>query len=103
MLRKILGLKLTDKIENKKIKDTVQTRCMGYICMKIKMKCAGRMAREKILRSTLTTWIPFQNKRKRERPAIRWVDEIRKAVGPQWTSIAQDRKRWKNHASRWAD
>lgn len=110
MLRKILGVKLLDKIENSKIKEMAQTRCMGYICKRIKMKYAGHMAREKNYEKwnlALTTWIPFENKRKKGRPAMRWVDEIRKIVGPQWTSIAQDRKRWRNvtetHASRWAD
>ena len=109
MLRRILGIKLIDKFKNREIKDRAQTRCIGYICKKIKMKYAGHLAREKNpgkWNLALTTCIPYENKRKRGRPAIRWVDEIKKVTGPQWIRVAQDRMRWnvsETHALRWAD
>ena len=54
-----------------------------------------------------TVWTPYEHKRKKGRPAMRWIDEIKRTTGPQWTRAAQNRVSWRKvveaHALRWAD
>lgn len=54
-----------------------------------------------------TTWLPYGQKKKRGRPATRWVDKIIRYVGPHWASNAFDRVHRKKvveaYARRWVD
>ncbi|GFO08757.1 endonuclease-reverse transcriptase [Plakobranchus ocellatus] len=45
-----------------------------------------------------TEWQPMSGRRDRGTPEARWMDDIRRAVGPQWQMKAQDRKKWKTSA-----
>ncbi len=64
---------------------------------KLKFKYMGRMVRkggEKRNRLAIE-WLPCDLKQKRGRPNIKYKDKITRAVGPNWTSIAQNGKWWK--------
>ncbi|GFO17824.1 endonuclease-reverse transcriptase [Plakobranchus ocellatus] len=56
---------------------------------------AGQIAREKDNRWTkrCIEWQPRSGRRDRGRPEVRWMDDIRKAAGPQWQRKAQDRRK----------
>lgn len=66
------------------------------------------MAREKNDKLNLrsTVWGPYDRKRKRGRPAVRWLDEILKEMGPDWGRKSHNRKEWKlmaeAYAQKWA-
>ncbi|GFO32770.1 endonuclease-reverse transcriptase [Plakobranchus ocellatus] len=55
----------------------------------------GHVAKEKDNRWTkrCTEWQPRAERRDRGRPKVRWMDDIRRAAGPQWQRKAQDRKK----------
>ena len=38
----------------------------------------------------LTDWFPYNDKRNRKRPDIRWRGDIEKFAGKTWQRIAQD-------------
>ncbi|KAI5728658.1 hypothetical protein M8J77_019174 [Diaphorina citri] len=63
---------------------------------KLKWRWAGHVARMGNERwaKKLTEWIPRSHKRTRGRKKIRWYDEMKKNVGPEWQSIARDRQLW---------
>ncbi|GFO28616.1 endonuclease-reverse transcriptase [Plakobranchus ocellatus] len=60
---------------------------------------AGHIAREKDNRWTkrCTEWQRRSGRRDKGRPR-RWIDDIRRAAGPQWQRNAQDRRKWKTSA-----
>ncbi len=86
-----------DKFRNRVIKEIVKKKDIGYIIKKLKFKYVGQMARNKTDKwnKLITEWVPYDRKRKKGRPAIRWLDEIREIGGPQWTIRAQNRADWK--------
>ncbi len=43
-----------------------------------------------IWHSASTFWIPRDRKRKKDRPATRWIDELNKEIGPGWAGTAQN-------------
>ena len=55
----------------------------------------------------LLNWTPYDHKRRRGRPKIRWRDEIRNHVGLAWQRDAKDRTHWEMigeaYAQRWAE
>ena len=55
------------------------------------MKYAGHIARDQNQPEkwnvAAINWIPYGQKRKKGRPATRWVDEIVNRVGPKWMSV----------------
>ncbi|GFO50048.1 endonuclease-reverse transcriptase [Plakobranchus ocellatus] len=84
MERKILGIKLADRVKCSEI---------VHFVAKQKWKWAGHVARLKDSRWTLrvTEWQPRNGKRSRGRQARRWRDDIVKTKGNTWSRDARDR------------
>ena len=97
MERKILGIKITDKIPNEQI--SVKTNILNIIkhITNTKWRWAGHVARMQDNRWTIRTteWQVRKGRRPRGRPKMRWKDDIMKWQGATWTRTAKDRKKWK--------
>ena len=97
MERKILGIKITDKIPNEEI--SVKTNILNIIkhITNTKWRWAGHVARMQDNRWTIRTteWQVRKGRRPRGRPKMRWKDDIMKWQGATWTRTAKDRKKWK--------
>ena len=97
MERKILGIKITDKIPNEEI--SVKTNTLNIIkhITNTKWRWAGHVARMQDNRWTIRTteWQVRKGRRPRGRPKMRWKDDIMKWQGATWTRTAKDRKKWK--------
>ena len=87
MERKMLGLKLKDKIPCSEIIDIIE------YTLKQKWKWAGHIARLNDNRWTkrCTEWQPRRGKRSRGRPSRRWQDDITEKEGTTWIREATDR------------
>ena len=98
MERKILGIKLQDKISNKEIREKTKLNDILRVITKSKWKWAGHVARMTDNRWTIrsTEWQVRDGKRSRGRPKRRWQDDIYKYQGASWTRAAKDRQRWKD-------
>ncbi|GFR63732.1 RNA-directed DNA polymerase (Reverse transcriptase) domain containing protein [Elysia marginata] len=100
MERKMLGLKLTDKISYKEIRNKTQFSDIAQYLAKQKWKWAGHVSRIQDNRWTLrvTEWQPRNGKRLRRRQARRWRDDIVRTMGNTWTREAKDREEWRRGA-----
>ncbi|GFR63148.1 endonuclease-reverse transcriptase [Elysia marginata] len=98
--RKMLGLKLTDKISCKEIRNKTQVSDIVQYIAKQKWKWAGHVARLQDNRWTLrvTEWQPRNGKRSRGRQARRWRDDIVRTMGNAWTREAKEREEWRRGA-----
>ncbi|GFO43775.1 endonuclease-reverse transcriptase [Plakobranchus ocellatus] len=78
MERKILGIKLADRVKCSEIRKRTQIQDIVDFVAKQKWKWAGHVARLKDNRWTLrvTEWQPRNGKRSRGRQARRWRDDI---------------------------
>ncbi len=74
MLRSILGIKLKDKVGNVKIKERSSAIQIGYLIKKLKFKYMGHMARGNVEKWNFRTTVrvPYDLKRKRGRPEIKY-------------------------------
>jgi hypothetical protein len=97
MERKMLGIKLQDKVPNTDIRKQTGTIDMVRNVLKLKWKWAGHLARTQDNRWTkrCTEWQPRKGKRSRGRPPTRWRDDITRTGGTTWMRTARDRKSWK--------
>ena len=100
MERKMLKIKLKDKIPATEIRRKTQVMDIMTYIHRQKWKWAGHTARRTDNRWTkrCTEWQPRTGKRDRGRPATRWMDDIKKIAGPEWQRKAQNRKEWKESA-----
>ena len=98
MERKILGIKLQDKISNKEIREKTKLNDILRVITKSKWKWAGHVARMTDNRWNIrsTEWQGRDGKPSRGRPKRRWQDDINKYQGASWTRAAKDRQRWKD-------
>ncbi|GFO27288.1 endonuclease-reverse transcriptase [Plakobranchus ocellatus] len=84
------------KMLNIKLKDRISTPVINVVqyIQRQKWRKTGYTAREKDNRWTkrCTEWQPRSGRRDRSRPEARWMDDIRRASGPQWQRYAQDRR-----------
>ncbi|GFO41883.1 endonuclease-reverse transcriptase [Plakobranchus ocellatus] len=109
MERKMLNIKLKDRIPTIEIRKKTQVIDIVQYIQRQKWRWAGHIAREKDNRWTkrCTEWQPRSGRRDRRRPEARWMDDIRRAAGPQWQRKAQDRRKWKTSAEgyilQWTD
>ena len=72
-----------------------------YTVRKMKWSWAGHINRLKDNRwtSRVTTWRPYDKKRRQGRPAKRWRDDLDKYWSDTiWQRTAQDRVIWRRHA-----
>ena len=97
MERKMLDLKLKDKIPCAEIRKRTKIIDIIEYTLKQKWKWAGHIARVKDNRWTrrCTEWQPRRGKRSRGRPSRRWQDDITEKEGTTWIRKATDRRRWK--------
>ena len=97
MERKMLDLKLKDKIPCSEIRKRTKIIDIIEYTLKQKWKWAGHIARLKDNRWTkrCTEWQPRRWKRSRGRPSRRWQDDITEKEGITWIRKATDRQRWK--------
>ena len=95
MERKILDLKLKDKIPCADIRKRTKIIDIIEYTLKQKWKWAGHIARLKDNRWTrrCTEWQPRRGKRSRGRPNRRWQDDITEKEGTAWIRKATDRRR----------
>ena len=97
MERKMLDLKLKDKIPCAEIRKRTKIIDIIEYTLKQKWKWAGHIARLKDNWWTrrCTEWQPRRGKRSRGRPSRRWQDDITEKEGTTWIRKATDRRRWK--------
>ena len=97
MERKMLDLKLKDKIPCSEIRKRTKIIDIIEYTLKQKWKWAGHIARLKDNRWTkrCTEWQPRRGKRSRERPNRRWQDDRTEKEGTTWIKKTTDRRRWK--------
>ncbi|GFO31657.1 endonuclease-reverse transcriptase [Plakobranchus ocellatus] len=100
MERKILGIKLANRVKWGQIRKRTQIQDIVDFVAKQKWKWAGDVARLKDNRWTLrvTEWQPRNSKRSRGRQARRWLDDIVKTKGNMWSRDARDRDEWRRDA-----
>ena len=86
MERKMLDLKLQDKIPCSEIRKRTKINDSIEYTLKQKWKWAGHIARMKDNRWTkrCTEWQPRRGKRSRGRPSRRWQDDITEKEGTAW-------------------
>ncbi|GFN74509.1 endonuclease-reverse transcriptase [Plakobranchus ocellatus] len=97
MERKMLNIKLKDKIPTMEIRKKTQVTDVVQYIQRQKWRWAGHIARETGNRWTkrCTKWQPRSGRRDKGRQEARWMDDISRATGPQWQRKAQDRRKWK--------
>ena len=97
MERKILGIKITDKIPNEEI--SVKTNILNIIkhITNTKWRWAGHVARMQDNRWTIRTteWQVRKGRRPRGRPKMRWKDDIMKWQGAAGSNMDEYCKRQK--------
>ncbi|GFO19352.1 endonuclease-reverse transcriptase [Plakobranchus ocellatus] len=100
MERKILNIKLKDRIPTMEIRKNNQVIDVVQYIQKQKWRWAGHIARAKDNRWTkrCTEWQTMSGRKNRDRPEATWMNDIRKAAGPQWQRKAQNRRKWKTSA-----
>lgn len=96
MERSMLGIKLSDKISNKKIRKKTKIRDIITAVRLLKWNWAGHICRMDTNRWTkkVTEWLPREERRQRGRPKRRWDDVFTHKYGQEWRRMARDRKLW---------
>lgn len=104
MLRSILNVKTKDKIRNATLYNQANTKTITYKTAKLKFSFAGHLARERHDKwhKRITDWTPYNETRRKGRPATRWRDEIEGRVGVGWGRVAQNRKTWEKTGEAYA-
>ena len=97
MERKMLDLKLQNKIPCSEISKRTKIIEIIEYTLKQKWEWAGHIARMKDNSWTkrCTEWQPRRGKRSRGRPSRRWQDYITEKEGTTWIRKAIDRRQWR--------
>nr|XP_013189558.1 unnamed protein product [Amyelois transitella] len=96
MERKIVGVCLKDRVTNKDLRRRSKVTDVGRRVAKLKWEWAGHIARKsESWCKRLLDWRPWDQKRPRGRPQMRWKDDIKQVAGSNWTLTAQNREEWK--------
>ena len=109
MERQMLGIKLSDRKRIEWIRERTKVRDARVEVAGLKWRYAGHNVRVRDERwnKVIITWRPWQNKRSRGRPQMRWHDDIKSHAGRQWLQEATDRNRWKllgeAYVQKWAN
>ena len=100
MERKMLNIKLKDKIRNTVIRQRTQIKDVTEKITKTKWSWAGHIARMTDNRWTIrsTEWRVREGQRRQGRPKRRWRDDLVWQQGVIWSRKAKDRERWKTLA-----
>ena len=96
MERRMLSIKLLDKIPHREIHQTIKAIDAPKFIMRQKWRWAGHVGRFQDNRWTkkCTDWTP-PGRRRPGRPKRRWIDDIKEGVGDDWKDIAADRDEWR--------
>ena len=109
MERKMLGIKLQDKVPCTTIRQKTGVTDVLKHTLKQKWNWAGHIARYSDNRWTkrCTDWRPRNGFRTAGRPTRRWRDDIGKHAGITWHREAQERKKWRlsveGYIQQWMD
>ena len=97
MERQMLHIRLTDKKKNEWIRAKTKVADVRTEAAKLKWQFAGHNARQLDNRwnKQIIHWRPWENKRPRGRPQMRWADDLRRHAGRRWMERAGDREEWK--------
>uniref|UniRef100_A0A2A4J025 Reverse transcriptase domain-containing protein n=1 Tax=Heliothis virescens TaxID=7102 RepID=A0A2A4J025_HELVI len=96
MERSMVGKRLSDKIRTSTIRKYTKIKDVTVTIRKLKWKWAGHTVRGTDKWSkTILFWFTSNRKRKRGRPLRRWVDDIKNTAGKRWTTLANNRTKWK--------
>ena len=100
MERKILNIKLKDKITCREIRSKTKIQDVVAFAKKQKWKWAGHVARYEDNRWTkrITDWQPREGKRSRGSQMKWWRDDIVQMKGITWGREARQRDEWKRGA-----
>ena len=98
MERKMLNLKIKDKIPYTEIRKRTRVQDIVQFVLKQKWKWAGHVARLDDNRWTqrVTEWQPREGRRSRGRQRKRWRDDLVQLKGVTWRHDAQHRQRWRS-------
>ena len=99
--RPMLNITSTDRRTNIWVRERTKLLDIIYTVRKMKWSWAGHVNRLKDDRWTprVTTWRPYDKKRRQGRPAKRWRDDLDKYWSDTiWQRTAQDRVIWRRHA-----
>jgi len=94
MLRRRLNLTLKDRVKNEDVRMRVGTQGVSEKVERLKFKYTGHVARinEERWHQRTVNWEPYDLKRRKGRPAVRWRDELGSFVlGTNWQKAAQNR------------
>jgi hypothetical protein len=97
MERKVLNMKLRDKVRNEDLRRECEMEDAASKARTFKWRWGRHVARVTLERWEHATTIGDlrQGKRWRGRPRHRWSQEFKNEVGAQWTRLARDRAKWK--------
>ena len=105
MERSMLNITYKDRRTNIWVRERTKLIDIIYTVNKMKWSWAGHINRLKDDRwtSRVTTWRPYDKKRRQGRPAKRWRDDLDKYWSDTiWQRTAQDRVIWRRHAEAFA-
>ncbi|CAF1012995.1 unnamed protein product [Adineta ricciae] len=93
MERRVLGIKLVQKIPNTTIRQRTQFKDAYIDAVKRKLQWAGHVVRREDNRWTnrTTFWWPYNFRRPRGRPADRWRKLMKDKLGNNWHQLARNR------------
>ena len=103
--RSMLNITYKDRKTNIWVREMTKLIDIIYTVRKMKWSWAGHINRLKDDRwtSRVTTWRPYDKKRRQRRPAKRWRDDLDKYWSDTiWQRTAQDRVIWRRHAEAFA-
>ncbi len=97
MERRITNISKREHIRSDVIRQKTGVEDIITTVYKNKKRWAGHIARLPDNRWTTktTNWYPYDRKRKKGRPSIRWEDPLMATYGNTWSRLAQDRKSWR--------
>ena len=97
MERKILQIKLRDRIRNIDIRNKSGITDATTQATKLKWKWCGHVMRQEQHKwaHIATTWDPMTGWRKPGRPKRRWRDVFTAEIGSTWSQEARDRRKWR--------
>ena len=98
MERKILGVRLQDRIRNEDLRKRTNIKDATTLATHTKWKWAGlvmRMGQNRWAHKT-TTGDPRTSHRNVGRPKRRWADDLKLHFGSNWTMKVKDWRQWKD-------
>ena len=100
MERKILNIKIKDRISNRTIRERTKVDDIIEVVTKAKWRWAGHVARMSDNRWTIrsTEWQVRTGNRSRGHPRRRWQDDITQYIGATWSRTAKNRANWRRLA-----